>query len=74
MKKIVTMLMTSAVLSAFMLDATADVRSACAEDIKTLCADVQPGGGRIKACIREHKDRLSEICKQALVDKAKDKK
>ena len=26
----------------------------CASDIKTLCAGIQPGEGRIKACIKSH--------------------
>jgi len=34
----------------------AAIRAACAEDAKKLCAGVQPGGGRIVACLREHKD------------------
>jgi hypothetical protein len=34
----------------------AAIRAACAEDAQKLCAGVQPGGGRIVACLREHKD------------------
>src|SRR6185312_2972696 len=26
----------------------------CASDIKTICAGIQPGGGRIKGCIKSH--------------------
>lgn len=43
----------------------AAIRAACAEDAKKLCAGVQPGGGRIVACLKEHKDSLSDRCKQA---------
>jgi hypothetical protein len=43
----------------------AAIQAACAEDAKKLCAGVQPGGGRIVACLREHKDSLSDRCKQA---------
>jgi len=43
----------------------AAIRAACAEDAQKLCAGVQPGGGRIVACLREHKDTLSDRCKQA---------
>jgi hypothetical protein len=43
----------------------AAIRAACAEDAQKLCAGVQPGGGRIVACLREHKDSLSDRCKQA---------
>src|SRR5271165_2213732 len=43
----------------------AAIRAACAEDAQKLCAGVQPGGGRILACLKEHKDSLSDRCKQA---------
>jgi hypothetical protein len=45
--------------------ALAATRSACAEDVQKFCANVQPGGGRIVACLKEHKDSLSDRCKQA---------
>jgi hypothetical protein len=45
--------------------ALAAIRAACAEDAQKLCAGVQPGGGRIVACLKEHKDALSDRCKQA---------
>jgi hypothetical protein len=41
-------------------------RRACEADIKTLCAGVERGGGRIMLCLREHRDQLSESCKAAL--------
>ena len=34
------------------------LRAACAEDAQKLCAGVQPGGGRIVSCLKEHKDSL----------------
>jgi hypothetical protein len=43
--------------------ALAAIRAACAEDAQKLCAGVQPGGGRIVACLKEHKDSLSDRCK-----------
>jgi hypothetical protein len=46
-------------------ESLAAIQAACAEDAKKLCAGVQPGGGRIVACLREHKDSLSDRCKQA---------
>lgn len=42
----------------------ADFMSAC--NTKTLCAGVQPGGGRIIQCLKEHKSALSTKCKVAL--------
>ncbi|HTO97162.1 MAG TPA: cysteine rich repeat-containing protein [Myxococcales bacterium] len=35
----------------------------CVEDAKRLCSGVQPGQGRIAACLKEHKDQLSSGCK-----------
>jgi hypothetical protein len=43
----------------------AAIRAACAEDAQKLCATVPPGGGRIIACLKDHKDSLSDRCKQA---------
>ena len=43
----------------------AALRAACADDVQRLCAGVQPGGGRIVACLKQHKDSLSDQCKQA---------
>ncbi|OKO88768.1 hypothetical protein AC629_08490 [Bradyrhizobium sp. NAS80.1] len=42
------------------------VRSACGADIRTLCAGVQPGGGRIVQCIASNTAALSPACKDVL--------
>lgn len=42
------------------------IRQACAADIRAVCSDVKPGGGRIAACMREHTDQLSPGCLQAI--------
>ena len=39
----------------------------CAGDIKTLCAGIQPGEGRIKACIKSHLTDLSPTCQDRLL-------
>jgi hypothetical protein len=39
---------------------------ACKPDIARFCSQVAPGGGRIKACMKEHLPELSEPCKEAL--------
>jgi len=46
--------------------AGASVKEACASDLKTYVPDVQPGGGRIVACLRQNADKLSPGCKSAL--------
>ena len=48
--------------------AIAALKKACGGDIKTLCQDVKPGGGRIKDCIKSHFGDLKEGC-QAEVTK-----
>ena len=41
---------------------------ACAKDIKALCAaDVKSGGGKLKACVKEHFSELSTDCQIAIV-------
>ena len=40
---------------------------ACAKDIKSVCATVKPGGGALKACIKEHFAELSTDCQIAYI-------
>ena len=42
------------------------LKEACKSDYKALCSGVQPGGGRIVACLKQQADKLSPGCKQAL--------
>lgn len=44
-----------------------DARS-CADDIAKFCKNVQPGGGRIAKCLKEHEHELSGACKAHLAD------
>ena len=46
--------------------ATGGLRIACKADLEKLCAGVQPGGGRIRDCMKAHRDQLSEGCKSAI--------
>ena len=43
------------------------MRSACGADIRTLCAGVAPGGGRIMQCVANRAADLSPGCKDVLV-------
>jgi hypothetical protein len=42
------------------------MRSACKADVTALCKDVQPGGGRIKECLKSNWDKVSQGCKDAI--------
>jgi hypothetical protein len=39
---------------------------ACKADRQTFCADVEKGGGRVMRCMKDHADRLSPPCNDAL--------
>ncbi len=45
----------------------AQARAACASDVQKLCAGVPSGGGRIVTCLKQHKDQVSDGCKQAIL-------
>jgi hypothetical protein len=67
-----TILTTGAILLLTMSSGSAQQRAvakACAADIKAQCAGVQPGEGRIKACVKDHFADLSAPC-QAVIMKA----
>lgn len=36
----------------------------CTEDIQKYCADVQPGAGRVRDCLKAHETNLSRACKE----------
>jgi hypothetical protein len=42
--------------------ARADMMTACAGDIASMCSDVPNGRGRISACLMGYSDRLSPAC------------
>ena len=42
-------------------------RQACGAEISRVCEGVQPGDGRITACVREHFTQLSDRCRNALI-------
>lgn len=40
--------------------------SACKADAEKLCPGIEPGGGRLKACFKEHRKDLSSECKKEM--------
>lgn len=42
------------------------VREACRGDVGKLCHGTRPGDGRIRACLKSNRDRLSDGCKSAI--------
>src|ERR1700722_11471276 len=42
------------------------MRQACGADFRTLCQGVGLGGGRALACLADHRESLSEPCRDAL--------
>ena len=42
------------------------VANECKEDLKSHCANIKPGEGRLLACIEKQGDKISSRCKQAL--------
>ncbi|MEA2907869.1 MAG: Cysteine rich repeat [Alphaproteobacteria bacterium] len=48
--------------------ASAELRNACADDRDKLCPGVQPGEGRVIACLVKVKDKLSPACIKLLQD------
>jgi hypothetical protein len=43
------------------------LRQACGPEIQQNCAGIQPGEGRLRACVKEHFTAFSETCKQAML-------
>lgn len=49
-----------------MKDILKEAHQACEEDIHFLCAGIQPGGGRIAACLKQSATEVSPGCKAAI--------
>lgn len=43
-----------------------EAQNACSGDLEKFCRDIQPGGGRILKCLKEHVQELSPACSQEL--------
>ena len=43
-----------------------DIALACQADSRKLCNGIIPGGGRILACLNQHRNELNQICAKAV--------
>jgi hypothetical protein len=48
------------------LTAKADALDYCKSDVARLCPGLEPGGGRIIGCLKEHKMEVSVGCAKAI--------
>jgi hypothetical protein len=47
--------------------AWAELSGACLKDAKAQCAGVEPGGGKVRDCLKSHIKDLSDECKEVLL-------
>jgi hypothetical protein len=52
----------------FKPDAYAQLNGACSDDITKFCKGVQPGGGRLSKCLKDHAKELSPTCRDTVAD------
>jgi len=41
-------------------------REACRADVERLCKGIEPGGGRLRECLKAHRSAFSQECRAAL--------
>ena len=45
-----------------------EMRGACRADLQKLCKGVQPGGGRLVMCLKQHESEVSPGCREAMAE------
>lgn len=72
LRTIALVLLVSAALPAFAQQSSETdkevemLRQYCKPDIERLCANVEPGGGRLKECLKAHQNEMTVGCAKAL--------
>ena len=56
------------------VNALSYVATECDADIEKHCADIEPGKGRVLACLKKNEKAISERCQQAVKDIKRDTK
>jgi hypothetical protein len=69
-----TLILASGVASAADQPPPGGPRAACKADAEKLCPGVQPGGGRIAACLKQNEAQVSTACKEAIAKSKQNKK
>jgi len=46
------------------------IQKACEEDVKKLCPEIRPGGGRILQCLHGQESNLTPACRQVLAPRS----
>jgi hypothetical protein len=69
-----TLLLIPLLLAAAAAFAAPDVKTACMADYLALCPSVPPGGGRVVACMKEHRNQVSAGCKLAVLQHIAEKR
>jgi len=62
----ISLLLTISLCSSAAFAQPGAMRSACKADYQALCSNVQPGGGRVIACLHQNEAKLSAGCQKAL--------
>jgi len=45
-----------------------EIRGACRADAQKLCKGIQPGGGRLAICLKQHESELSPACRERVAE------
>ncbi len=45
-----------------------DMHGACRADMQKLCKGIQPGGGRVAMCLKQHESELSPGCRERMAE------